>query len=182
MSISFRKLSLDDLPLLHKWLNFPHVHEWYDKDKENSMEDVTKRYSHKILGEKPTDCYFALFDDKPFAYIQTYRVNDWPQFGDHLWYDDATASIDLFIAEKELLGKGLGKQLIRAFLEQVVFSTSSKIHTCVIGPEPLNKRAIHVYESVGFTYVKRVQIPGEDEETYIMELRRNEFAKSKKVS
>lgn len=182
MSISFRNLSLVDLPLLHKWLNLPHVHEWYDKDRENTFEEVTKRYSPKILGEKPTDCYLALYEGKPFAYIQTYKVNDWPEFGDYLWYDNLTASIDLFIGEKELFGKGLGKQLIQAFLNEVVFSESSEIQTCIIGPEPSNKRAIHVYESVGFRYVKNVQIPGEDEETYIMELQRNEFAKSNKLS
>ena len=62
----------------------PYVHEWYDKDKENSLEKITKRYGPKIKGEKPTDCYLVLYEEKPVASIQTYKVNDWPEFGNYL--------------------------------------------------------------------------------------------------
>lgn len=175
MKISFRLLTLEDLPLLHQWLNKPHVHQFYDKDKTNTMDDINKRYAPKIKGEKPTDCYFALVDGHPFGYIQTYKVNDWPEFGDHLWYDDYTASIDLYIGDEEYIGQGLGQKMISEFLKQVVFASDSDIKTCIIGPEPGNKRAIHVYKKVGFKPVKSVQIPGEDELTYVMEMGREEF-------
>jgi len=78
--ISFRKLKLEELPLMYDWLNKPPVHEWYDKDKENTIEEVTERYGPKIKGEKPTDCYLVLYDGRPVAYIQSYLVNDWPEF------------------------------------------------------------------------------------------------------
>jgi len=175
MSITFKKLGIDDLPILYKWLNLPHVHEWYDKDKENSLEAVTKRYAPKIRGEKPTDCYLAFYENKPFAYVQTYKVNDWPEFGDHVGYDDFTASVDLFIGEKKHLSKGLGKVLLKKFLSEIIFTNTSATNTCIIGPEPSNERAIHVYKSVGFKHVKDVLIPGEDAETYIMEVKRDEF-------
>lgn len=158
--------------MMQVWLNKPYVHEWYDRYKQNTLEEITNRYSPKIKGEKPTDCYVALFDGKPFGYVQTYKVNDWPEFGDYVGYDDYTASIDLFIGEDDFTGKGFGSKMLHDFLEQVVFSKESKMKTCIIGPEPDNKRGIRAYEKVGFKYVKTIQIPGEDHPTYIMEMRK----------
>lgn len=57
--ISFRKLQRVDFVLMHHWLNQPHVHAWYEKDAENSLEKVTKEkvwFKHvktiQIPGEK----------------------------------------------------------------------------------------------------------------------------------
>lgn len=175
MNITFRKLQLSDLPLMHTWLNSPHVHEWYDKDKNNSIEEVTNRYAPKIKGEKPTDCYLALFKGEPFGYLQTYKVNDWPEFGNYIGYDDFTASVDLFIGEADFIGRGLGSKMLEAFLLQVVFAEDTNVETCVIGPEPANTRAIHTYEKVGFKYTRTVQIPGEDQPTYLLEITKDQF-------
>ena len=173
-NISFRKLQLDDLHLMHKWLTSPHVHEWYDKDKENTLGEITERYRPKIKGEKPTDCYLVLYDNQPVAYIQTYNVNDWPEFGKYVGYDDHTASVDLFIGELAYMDKGLGSMMLKKFLQDIVFSKPN-ISTCIVDPEPSNERAINAYRKVGFRYVKTVQIPNELEKTYIMELLRNDI-------
>lgn len=170
--IDFIKLTLDDLSLLFKWLNEPHVHEFYDKDKSNTIEDVEKRYAPKIKGEKPTDCYFALYDNKPVGYIQKYKVNDYPELGDYLDYDDTVISIDLFIGDIDFMGKGFGSLMLSEFIKSVVFADSS-VTSCMIGPEPSNKRAIRAYEKVGFQHVQTLRIGDEPEEAYVMELSKN---------
>ena len=170
-NIDFRKLELFDLTLLHKWLNLPHVHEFYDKDKLNTIEDVQNRYSPKIKGEKPTDCYFVLYENKPVGYIQKYFVNDWPELGDYLDYDNKTVSIDLLIGDPDFMSKGFGSLMISEFLNKVVFADPS-VTTCMIGPEPSNKRAIKAYEKVGFRHVQTLRIGDESEDTYVMELKR----------
>lgn len=171
-NISFRKLKTEDLPLMQKWLNEPHVHAWYDKDKENSLEEVTRRYDPKIVGKEPTDCYLVYYEDSPLGYIQDYKVSDWPEFGDYVGYDDGhTKSIDLFIGEPSFMGKGLGSLMLKKFLKEVVF-LDPEITTCIIGPEPDNKRGIRAYEKAGFKYVKTVQVGDEPDPTYIMELKR----------
>ena len=154
---------------MHKWLNQPHVHEWFDKDKENTLEEITERYGPKIKGEQPTDCYLVLLEEKPVAYIQTYKVNDWPEFGNYVGYDDHTASIDLFVGDIDFMGKGFGSLMLNKFLKEIVF-TKDEITACIIGPEPKNTRAIKAYEKVGFKYVKTVQVGNEPEPTYIMEI------------
>jgi RimJ/RimL family protein N-acetyltransferase len=171
--IKFRKLQLEDLVLLHEWLNLPHVHEFYDKDKENTVEDVEKRYAPKIKGEKPTDCYFALYEGKPVGYIQKYFVNDWPELGSYLNYDDFVVSVDLFIGNPEFMSKGFGSLMLSEFLNQVVFA-DLKVSLCMIGPEPSNRRAIKAYEKVGFKHVQTVRIGDEPEMTYIMEVSKHE--------
>ena len=169
--ITFRKLTLQDLPLLQQWLNQPYVHEWYDKDKQNTLEEVTKRYAPKIKGEKPTDCYFVLYEDKPVAYIHTYKVNDWPELGNYVDCDDYTASVDLFIGDPSFMGKGFGSIMLKKFVREIVF-LNDEINTCMIGPEPNNKRAIRAYEKAGFQYTKTVKIPTDPELIYVMEMRR----------
>jgi RimJ/RimL family protein N-acetyltransferase len=172
-NISFRKLKSEDLPLMQRWLNEPHVHEWYDKDKDNTIEGVTKRYDPKIVGKEPTDCYLVLYENVPVGYIQTYKVNDWPEFGDYVGYDNHTASIDVFIGERSFLGRGLGSLILRKFLKEIVF-LKEEITTCIIGPEPKNVRAIKAYEKAGFKYVKTVHVGNEPEPTYIMETKKEE--------
>ena len=170
--ISFQKLQFEDIPLMHKWLNEPHVHEWYDKHEKNTLEEIMKRYGPKITGEKPSYEYLVMYRGEPVGFMQTYKVNDWPEFGDYVGYDDHTASIDLFIGETSFMGKGLGSMMLRKFLRDVVF-VNPDISTCIIGPEPDNIRAIRAYEKAGFLYVKTVQVGNEPDPTYVMELKRD---------
>lgn len=173
-NISFRKMQMTDLPLMQKWLNLPYVHEWFEKDKENTLEGITRRYGPKIKGEKPTDCYLILYENKPVAYIQSYKVNDWPELGDYLGYDDHTASVDLFVGDSDFTGKGFGSLMLRKFLKDILFA-NPEIATCVIGPEPKNTRAIKSYEKVGFKYAKTVQVPNDPDLLYLMELKKEGF-------
>lgn len=170
-NIRFRPLLLGDLPLMHTWLNEPHVHEWYDKDKQNTLEEITSRYGPKIKKEKPTDCYIVLYENKPVGYIQTYRVNNWPEFGKYVKVDDNTASVDLFIGDISYVGKGFGSFMLKQFLNKIVFADAN-INSCIIDPEPDNIRAIKTYEKVGFKYIKTVQIPKEPNPTYVMEIKK----------
>lgn len=175
--ISFRKLTIDDLLLMQRWLNQSFVHEFYDKDKENTLDEITKRYGPKIKGEQPTNCYLVLYDNQSVAYIQSYKVNDWPEFGDYVKCNDETASVDLFIGDENFMGKGFGSLMLIKFLKEKVFS-GNQFTSCIIGPEPENKRAIRAYEKVGFKYQKTIKIPTSKETTYIMELKREDLLRN----
>ncbi len=170
--ISFRKLELNDLPLLHKWLNNPHVREWYDKDKSSTLENVTKRYMEKINGDKPTQAFIANYKNKPVGYIQTYKLNDYPDYVKYINPIKNTAGVDLFIGEPDSVGKGLGKLILNKFLAKVVF-IQENIESCVVGPEPKNKRAIKAYEKAGFHYLKTIHISDEPEPEYLMVINKN---------
>lgn len=167
-AISFRRLTEDDLDLMHRWLNTPHVMRWYSPGGR-TREQVEQEYLPYIRGEKPTQPYVILHGDTPIGYIQTYRVNDWPDYARHIGVDDDTAGVDLFIGEPELIGRGLGPAVIRAFMRQVVFG-SFGARACVIGPEVANTAAIRAYEKAGFRFWKRAAVPGEPTPEHLMRM------------
>lgn len=173
-NILFRALRVDDIPLLHHWLNTPHVHEWYDKDKQHTLEAVNEKYGKKMRNEEPTKSYVIVYNDQPVGYIQMARVQDWPAYESVVGKNQHAASIDLFIGDANFVGKGYGSQIIRKFLTVVVFQQPD-ITKCFIDPEPGNTRAIKAYEKVGFRYLKTVQIPGEAAQAYIMVIRKEDL-------
>lgn len=175
-NILFNNLEEKDLVLLHKWLNNPHVHQWYDKDKHCTLEDIEKRYLPKITGEKPTQAYIIYYDSKPIGYIQTYKINDYPEYSKYVGANSNTAGLDLFIGESDYIGKGLGSEIIKSFLGQSVF-TSDDINRCIVGPEPNNIRAIEAYKEAGFNHFKTVKLPDEAEPEYLMELTKSAYNK-----
>ncbi|MEK7571879.1 MAG: GNAT family N-acetyltransferase [Patescibacteria group bacterium] len=172
-NISFRRVQMEDLPLLHRWLNEPHVHAWYDKDEEQTFDHVSKEYLPKITGEEPTKGYIVLYDTYPVAYIQSYRAGDWPEFSHITGYGASDAGVDLFVGDPKLMGKGFGTMMIKKFLQEIIF-VDPGIKKCFIDPEPNNKRAIRAYEKAGFRYVKTVQMPDEPDPSYFMEINKEE--------
>jgi len=172
--ISFRRLALRDLPLLHRWLNTDHVAQWYGAGhvRYPAYERVVERYAPRIRGEEPVDSYVIVYAGAPIGYIQTYRVADYPE--DRWQVESGAAAIDLLIGEVEFLHRGLGTHIIRRFLAEIVFGQSDAT-CCIIGPEPENAAAIRAYEKAGFRYLKTVQIPdGEPPEEYLMRIARED--------
>jgi aminoglycoside 6'-N-acetyltransferase len=168
--IAFRSLAPTDLPLLHRWLNTPHVLQWWDKPGP-SLERVEKEYLPCIEGREPTHCYLILYDDSPIGFIQIYLIRDHPEYSRHVQVEEAAAGIDLFIGDPAYVRRGLGAAILRRFLRDVVFARPD-VESCVIGPAVTNRAAIRAYEKAGFTYLKTVQIPDEEEPEYLMRIAR----------
>lgn len=172
MSISFRRLRREEIPLIHRWLLTPHVARWWYEDV-GTFEEVEATFSACVEGREPVEPYLILHGDSPIGYIQTYRVADDEEYEKHIGIEGASG-VDLFIGEKDFLYKGLGAEIIIRFLEHVVFADES-VEACIIDPEPTNETAIRAYEKVGFEYVKTIRVPTEPAEGYIMKLPRKKF-------
>lgn len=166
--IRFRRLTEDDLDRMHRWLNTPHVMRWYSPGGRTRAQ-VEQEFGPYIRREKPTEPYLILYGNTPIGYIQTYRINHWPEYARHIGVDDDTAGVDVFIGEPEFVGRGLEPAAIRAFMRQVVFG-SFGARSCVIGPEEGNLAAIRAYEKAGFRFWKRADVPGEPAPEYLMRM------------
>lgn len=59
-------------------------------------------------------------------------------------------TLDLFICDLNYLGKGIAVPMIREFL----ISQFPNVKRVLIDPEATNKRAIHVYQKVGFKIIR----------------------------
>jgi aminoglycoside 6'-N-acetyltransferase len=164
----FRPLVEDDLPLMHRWLHAPHVHEWWSEGQPSpAYEDVVAKYSPRLNAEDPTDCYVMLADGQPIGFIQVYMIADHPEYAAQVGVEPDAAGVDLFIGEAAYVHRGLGSPILRAFLREIVFGIMGA-GRCIIGPDERNTIAIRSYAKAGFRYLKTVQIPDEDAPEYLM--------------
>ena len=147
MAYQFRPMSADDLPLVRDWLRVPHVKEWWhDAD---DFEFVSGDLGHHDMAQ-----FIVTMDERPFGYLQCYRIGDWHAgFGPQ---PDGTRGIDQFIAEPGMVGRGHGSAFIRQFIEGLLDSGTPRI---VIDPSPTNPRAIRAYEKAGFRRVHEIDTP-----------------------
>ncbi len=154
-AVSFAPLEATDLPRLYEWLQRPHVREWWDG--ERTLDEVRDAYLPCINGQDSTRVYLAHLDGQPIAFIQCYIVID----SDEGWWPDerdpGARGLDLFIAEPYLLGRGVGRRVLRSFLAQV-FSDPA-VTSVQADPSPDNLRAIHCYRAAGFEEVAAIPTP-----------------------
>jgi aminoglycoside 6'-N-acetyltransferase len=148
--IGFRALGRDDLGLVYEWLRREHVRRWWDEHE--SYEDVARHYLPAIEGRRPVDLYLILLDGRPVGFIQTYLVADHPDFAALVGLGAGVAGVDLFIGEEELTGKGLGSEVLRAFVRDVVFAEPATT-VCIADPDVRNAASLRAFERAGFRRV-----------------------------
>jgi aminoglycoside 6'-N-acetyltransferase len=144
----FLSMTSADLPLIRRWLQTPHVSEWWH-DPAEQFELVSGDLDHPDMAQ-----FIVASDRRPFAYLQCYNLSDWNTgFGAQ---PDGTRGLDQFIGEADMLGRGHGSAFIRAFAEQLLAKGTPRV---VIDPDPANVRAIRAYERAGFSKDRVVDTP-----------------------
>jgi aminoglycoside 6'-N-acetyltransferase len=152
--IGFRRVAEADLPLLHAWLNRPHLRRFYQK-QPISLDEVTAEYTPAIRGEEPGQLHLAMHQGRPFGYLQCYRNLDYPAYAQELGFTDG-ASIDLYIGEPDMLGQGFGKRMERAYVLEVVFPSYPAEQHCYICHESGNTVAQACSGAAGFSHQRDV--------------------------
>jgi RimJ/RimL family protein N-acetyltransferase len=172
-AFTFASLREDHLELVRAWLLRPHVRRWYDDVPAATYPDDTiSKYRTRIGGEDPTDLYVIKLDGRPIGALQSYRIDDHPQYAAQVALGRPAIGIDLFIGEPDCIGRGHGPALIQAFLRDVAFPRY-RVDLCVIGPTASNAAAIRAYEKAGFRFLKTYLEPdSREQEHHLMELTR----------
>ena len=161
--------------MIHRWLLELHVSRWWaDPPRDAYPEDELDKYRQRVRDEgDPTEIFFIRHRGHSIGFIQSYRIDDYDEYGQALALDTPSAGIDLFIGEPAEIGKGHGPRLIRAFLRDVVFARYD-VAECVIGPSVKNTSAIRAYEKAGFRFFRDAQVPDEPDPEHLMRIRRDE--------
>ena len=161
---------------MRMWLLRPHVREWYDDvASDRYPDDAIAERRLAISGEDPTDHFIIQLDGRPIGDIQSYRIDDHPDYAAQIAIGRPALGIDLYIGEPELIGRGHGPALIRAFLRDVAFAKYG-VDLCVIGPTRSNVAAIRAYEKAGFRFLKTyLELESREPEHYLMELSHADF-------
>ncbi len=171
VDITFRPLEPGDLPLILRWLRDPEVSRWYWDVTELSDEDLAAKWEPRTHEDELVDRFMMLVDGMAIGEIQTNRGADFPDHQAEIGIPDA-AGVDLFIGDAKFRHRGLGAEIIQAFIDGVVFE-DRQIQTCTIDPHPENTIAIRAYEKTGFRHVKTYYSAAESVDVYLMRLDRD---------
>lgn len=168
-SLSFRLLERSDFPLLQEWLARPHIAAWWNESLD--LAGMEAKYGPRVDGIEPTHVFMVEQDGEPVGWIQWYLWADYPEHARQLGAAPSSAGIDLAIGERKLTGLGLGPAIIRAFLEQFVFSNPT-VSAVIADPEESNFRSLRAFEKAGFRAERTVQRAGEGVKRKVVRLDR----------
>ena len=144
----FTPMTATDLPLIKRWLETPHVSEWWN-DPAEQYELVSGDLDHPDMAQ-----FIVTTDTRPFAYLQCYDISAWDSgFGPQ---PKGTRGLDQFIGEQDMLDRGHGSAFIREFAQRLLADGTPRV---VIDPDPDNARAIRAYEKAGFMKDRLVDTP-----------------------
>lgn len=152
--VDFRPLTEADLPLLHAWLQRPHVAaRWGEAEPVEALrEDFLVD-----TGPLATRAFIAMHQGRAFAFVQVYVVM---ASGEGWWPDETdpgARGVDQFLAEEADLGRGLGRAMLRALLRRLFDDPAvSAVQT---DPSPDNLRAIRCCAAAGFEPVRLLDTP-----------------------
>lgn len=156
---SFERLRRDDFGLLSGWLAQPHVARWWNHDP--SPEAVENDFGGVVDGTQPGDDHVVIAEGRPIGLIQYCRFHDFPDYVAEMAevypVGPSAACIDYLIGEPARIGRGLGTEMIRAFVERI-WATQPDIDHIVVPVNSGNVASWRALEKAGFRLVARGEL------------------------
>ena len=152
---AFEPLAERHLPMLREWLLRPHVAQWWGEAQ--TVAELRASYIDGVERAGTTRACVATLDGAPLGFVQCYVVKD----AGGGWWEDETdpgaRGIDQFLADPRLIGRGIGRAMVRAFVQELF--ADPDVTVVQTDPDPANLRAIRCYEAAGFAPIGRVTTP-----------------------
>lgn len=145
-TVTTRPLTRDDLPLLHRWLNTPHVREWW-RGEPATPTDIARKYEPRIDGVVPTGMFIIELRGEAIGLIQCYRHADHPDW-DRAVDINAAAGIDYLIGDAGQRGQGVGSAAIASFTPRV-FAWYPDVEVILAAPQADNYASRRALEKAG---------------------------------
>ncbi|TAK77030.1 MAG: GNAT family N-acetyltransferase [Gammaproteobacteria bacterium] len=162
--------------LIHGWLQQDYIREWiHGQGLQNTLLGLEKFFQQKTPDSQSTitQHWIGYDGNKPFVYLLVSPVlksadNEYANYSE---MEGRAITLDIFIGDREYLGKGLASEVIKAFL----LSQCLDVAEVFIDPEKSNKRAVHVYQKTGFRIVGEFIAAWHPVPHYIMKLEMRNF-------
>lgn len=154
-----RPMTENDIPLMHGWLQRPHIVQWWggEAERPKSLAETHAKYLPRVLAEEQVTPYIVMLGSRPIGYAQSYVAMG---SGDG-WWEDITdpgvRGIDQSLGEEADLGQGLGTRLVTALVE--LLFRDARVTRIQTDPDPTNGRAIRCYEKAGFRALREIVTP-----------------------
>jgi aminoglycoside 6'-N-acetyltransferase len=161
--LGFEPLARTDFPMLVRWLAEPHVASWWGPPLD--LTGVETEFGPCIDGTDPTVVFVVTEGGAPVGLLQIYRLADNRDYARAVGTDDA-AGIDLLIGEPARCGAGLGPRMISQAAE-LIWERYPEVGGALAGPSVHNTRSHRAFEKAGFSALRRVTVPGEEDDEMI---------------
>lgn len=152
--IAFRPLRRDDFGLLARWLAEPAVARWWNH--EFTAEAIERDFGPSVDGRDPAEMFLALTQERPFGFIQRYRIDNEPRYSEELsrvcTVPAEALSIDYFVGEPDMRGRGLGAGLIAAMVART-WADHPDAGTIIVPVAAGNAASWRALERAGFTRI-----------------------------
>jgi aminoglycoside 6'-N-acetyltransferase len=161
-----RPATAEDIPLLKRWDENPHVaaagggDDWYDWDAEVPRDAA---WGELLIAE---------LDGRPIGVMEICNPAEEPS---HYWgeVEADLRAIDIWIGDAADLGRGYGTQMMRIALDRCF--ADARVKAVIIDPLESNVRARRFYERLGFRFVERRRF--EHEDCIVYRLNREDYAR-----
>ncbi|HQU82937.1 MAG TPA: GNAT family N-acetyltransferase [Pyrinomonadaceae bacterium] len=165
--IILRRATVEDIPLLRFWEKQPHVVESgvEDWDWENQI-GISHDWRESLIAE---------LDGRPIGFMEIIdpfkdEENYWGEVAPNL------RALDIWIGEKEDLGKGYGTEMMRLAIEKCF--APPEVTAIIIDPLASNTDAHRFYERLGFKFVEERNF--DEDHCFVYRLTREDWEKSSK--
>jgi len=152
IDFSFRPLTRADFALLGRWLVQPHVARWWNH--ESSPQAMEADFGAVIDRLDPADVFIVSHGARPIGLLQRYTFADNPTYIAELAHlidaPGAALSIDYFLGEPDLLGRGLGSAMIRAAVD-AIWRDHPNAPSVIVPVSRANVASWRALEGAGFT-------------------------------
>ena len=163
LGLRLRPASLDDLPLLQRWDEAPHV---VDSDPNDDWGWETELARDPDWREQ----LVAEAEGRPIGFVQ---IIDPAREDSHYWGDcgPGLRAIDIWIGEADALGQGFGTRMMDEALRRCF--PSPEVTAVLIDPLASNTDAQRFYARLGFRFVETRRFGLDD--CHVMRLERVEW-------
>jgi aminoglycoside 6'-N-acetyltransferase len=164
LRVILRKAGSQDLALLRRWDDEPHVVA-SDPNDDWGWEDELARdpdWREQLIAE---------VDGRPIGFVQ---IIDPAREDSRYWGDVAPdlRAIDIWIGEADALGRGFGSDMLRQAIGRCFADPA--VAAILIDPLASNVRAHRFYERFGFRFVERRRF--NDDDCFVYRLSRADWA------
>lgn len=154
--VGVRRMRGDDgeYALMARWLNEPHVREWWDPDQPDATVE-TARSTYGPYTDPQADGVTAFIEDRgrPVGFVQFYPWSSEDEYCNRvgITVEPTAWAFDVFIGEADALGTGVATRALDLVCRHLTDERDAS--AVVIVTEVTNLRAHHVYEKLGFVKV-----------------------------
>ena len=158
-TLSMRRLTADDLPMLGRWLAEPQVRRWWDHDP--SPAGVERDFGASVRGEEAGEDWVVLLDDEPVGLVQRAFVHDYEEdladFSRAFDVPPGAVEVDYLIGEARHRGQGLGARMIRYVVDRT-WEDLPDATAVVVAVVAANEASWRAVERAGLPRVAEVEM------------------------